>query len=108
MIYNNISSTEFAHWIANSDNYKNNFSYEGANALQEYLEDLSDEIGENIEFDPIAWCCEYSEYTPQEITLAVHQEHGGDTDMTYPQILEWYQDRTTVIEFDGGIIVQDF
>ena len=45
-----------------SDNYKNNFSYEGLTALFEYIEELEDDIGEEIEFDMIALCCEYSEY----------------------------------------------
>lgn len=39
-----------------------NFSYEGLQAIFTYLEDLSEDIGENIEFDPIAICCEYTEY----------------------------------------------
>ena len=102
MIYNNISNTEFAQWIAKSDNYKNNFSYEGANALQEYLEDLSNDLGENIEFDPIAWCCEFSEYKDFD---EFQHDSGG-----YPDIkdLEQLKDNAVVIEFDGGIIVQDF
>lgn len=98
----------FWNWIRNSDNYKNNFTMQGAKALQGYLEELSDDIGENIDFDPVAWCCEYSEYTPQELTLAVHEEHGQEGKLTYPQILDWYRDNTTVIEFDGGVIIQDF
>ena len=53
---------EFYNWLKQSDNYKNSFSLEGARALQEHLEDYSNDFGENIEFDPIAWCCEYSEY----------------------------------------------
>ena len=42
--------------------YKNNFSYEGKKALFEYLEDYEEQTGEEIELDPIALCCEYSEY----------------------------------------------
>lgn len=103
---------EFARWIKRSDNYKNNFSYDGANALQEYLEDLSDDLGENIEFDPIAWCCEFTEYANYED----FQHDTGYTDKDgiqhngYENInsLEDLMENTTVIEFDGGIIVQDF
>lgn len=119
MIYNEISNGAFSHWLAQSDSYKNNFTYEGANALQEYLEDMSDDIGENIEFDPIAWCCEFSEY--KTALEAYNEHHGVDDDgvgtsvgddntaeNAEAQALEWLQDNTTVIEFDGGIIVQDF
>jgi hypothetical protein len=39
-----------------------NFSMSALFALFEYFENLSEEMGEDIEFDPIAICCEYSEY----------------------------------------------
>ena len=31
-----------------------------------YLEELSDVIGEDIEFDPVAFCMDYAEYTSME------------------------------------------
>lgn len=43
------------------DSYKNNFSYEGKKALFEYLEQVSEDIGEHIEYDPIGFCCDYNE-----------------------------------------------
>ena len=45
-----------------SDTYKNNFSYEGLYALFEYFEQLEDDIGEEIELDVVAICCDYTEY----------------------------------------------
>ena len=39
-----------------------NFSYEGLNALFDFYEELEDGTGEQIEFDPIAICCDWSEY----------------------------------------------
>ena len=45
-----------------SGNYKNNFSYEGKKALFNYLEQYEEDTGEEIEFDPIALCCDYNEY----------------------------------------------
>tara|TARA_R110000822_G_C14993627_1_gene459981 strand:+ start:150 stop:461 length:312 start_codon:yes stop_codon:yes gene_type:complete len=45
-----------------SDNYYNKFSYKGLTALFEYIEELEDDCGEEIEFDMIALCCDYSEY----------------------------------------------
>jgi hypothetical protein len=44
-----------------------NFSYEGLQRLFEYFEQYEDDTGEQIEFDPIAICCEYSEMTMEEI-----------------------------------------
>jgi|TARA_B100001094_G_C18011199_1_gene710193 hypothetical protein len=49
-----------------SDTYKNNFSYEGLHALFEYFEQLEDDIGEEIELDVVAICCEYTEYDSLE------------------------------------------
>lgn len=90
---------EFALWVSGSDNYKNNFSFEGARALQQYLEELSDDIGEDIEFDPIAWCCEYSEYTDFEEVKSEYQDLESMDDLL---------EKTDVIEFDGGLIIRSY
>tara|TARA_R100000008_G_scaffold82978_1_gene67846 strand:+ start:1656 stop:2033 length:378 start_codon:yes stop_codon:yes gene_type:complete len=45
---------------------KDNFSYGGLRLLFQHLDALSDDIGEHIEFDPIALCCEFSEYSLEE------------------------------------------
>jgi len=45
---------------------KDNFSYDGLKTLFQYLDNLSEDCGENIEFDPVSLCCEFSEYNLQE------------------------------------------
>ena len=45
----------------------NNFSYEGRIVLFNYLEQFETEMGEEIEFDPIAFCCEFAEDTVEDI-----------------------------------------
>lgn len=45
-----------------SDTYKNNFTYEGKRALFDYLEQLSEDTGDDIELDIVALCCEYTQY----------------------------------------------
>ena len=37
-----------------------NFGYDGWLAIGDYLEQLSDDLGENIEVDIVGICCEYS------------------------------------------------
>ena len=37
-----------------------NFGYKGWRMLAEAIEELSEELGEYIEVDIVAWCCEYS------------------------------------------------
>ena len=51
---------EFSRWF--EQNRPNNFSYAGLRALFDYLEEYEADTGEQIEFDPIFLCCEYTEY----------------------------------------------
>lgn len=43
------------------------FSYEALETLFEDLEQYEESTGEQVEFDPIAICCEYAEMTMEEI-----------------------------------------
>ena len=43
-----------------------NFSYDGLEALFQYLEDYEDNTGQEYELDVIALCCEFSEYADVE------------------------------------------
>jgi hypothetical protein len=87
------------------------WSYAGARALVEYLENLEDDTGEEIEFDRVALRCDFSEY---ESALEAAKECGwkpdedADSEDTEKAALEWLNDRTTVISFNGGVIVQQF
>ena len=78
---------------------RENFSRAGLCALFEYFEEFEDSTGEEIELDPIGICCEFNEYE----TLEEIQEAYEDCES-----IEWLQDNTTVIEFDGGIIIASF
>lgn len=73
------------------------FSYNGAKALFEFMEDLSHRIGQNIEFDPIAWRCDFAEYQSVE-------EAARDLGMNADEL----EENAIIIEFDGGVIVQNF
>ena len=45
---------------------RDSFSYEALQWLAQYYEDLSDSLGKDIEFDPIAIRGDWSEYEPEE------------------------------------------
>lgn len=75
-----------------SGSYAANFSYAGRRALYEYLWDLSEDMGEDIEYDPVALCCEYAEYT----SIAEFNNEMGEECET----LEDVQNFTTVIIID--------
>ena len=57
-----ITLSRFRDYFYQSDQYKNNFSYEGLRALYNYIWDLSEDIDVNIEMDYVAFSCEFSEY----------------------------------------------
>lgn len=104
---------EFYEWLCKSDNYKNSFSQEGAKAVQAYYEQLSDDLGENIEFDPIAWCCEFSEY---ESYSDVWDNYGngdafveGEELAIDDNIRLWLENNTQYIELENGnVLVREF
>ena len=77
------------------------FSYEGLGALFEWLDELSEDTGTPYELDVIALCCEFTEYSD----LTEIQANYSSTDI---ESIEDLRDHTSVIEFDGGIIIQDF
>jgi hypothetical protein len=74
----------------------NNFSYEGLEALYNYLTDLEDDIGEEIEFDLIEICCDYTEYESFE---DIQKDYNVED-------MEELENNTTVIKFDNGFIIQ--
>ena len=55
-------------------NRMDNFSREGLEALFDYLKDLESQIGEEIELDVIALCCEYAESD----VMTIAQDYGID------------------------------
>lgn len=93
-----------------------NWSYDGAYALIEYLEQLEEDMGAEIEFDAVAIRCDYSEY---ESALQAAEDQGyepnpnlGDDEQSdddkEADALAWLQDQTQVIGFEGGVIIQNW
>jgi hypothetical protein len=94
------------------------WSYEGSKAIAEYLDQLDQETGEDTELDIVAIRCDWSEYDSPENAAEEFgwgkddQREGEDleeyNDRMEGEALEWLQDRTQVIEFNGGIIIAQF
>lgn len=80
------------------------FSRAARFALFDYLEDLEDGSGEEIELDVVAICCDFAEY---DNAIEAASEYG-ETFEDEQSALEYLQDNTQVIEFDDGIIIQNF
>jgi hypothetical protein len=132
MIYKVITDDYyFWNWLKHSDSYSNNFSLEGAKAVQAWFEELSEDTDVEdangnklgIEFDPVAWCCEFSEYDSVKEAYAELSNDVIDTSLAtkglskdearqinveawlHDQQFEYFQDNTTVIELDNGHII---
>ena len=58
----------------------NNFSYDGLKALFEYLEEVEESTGDEIELDVIALCCEYSELTDSEFRESYPDREPSECD----------------------------
>ena len=90
---------------------------DGLTALYDYLDQLSDDIGEPIELDVIALCCEWSEHDSAldclkdngyDVEECLDCDDDADEDELEEAALEWIQERACIIPFDGGVIVQGF
>ena len=80
-------------------NHGDTFSCLGLSALFDYFEEYEESCDCEIELDVIAICCEFTEYADLE------EIQKNYTDISS---LEDLHDHTTVIEFSGGIIIQDY
>lgn len=89
---------------------KDQFSYEGLNALFDYLEDYEDSTGEEIELDVIALCCDYYEDTPEAIAANYKIDiKGMDEDEIVDAVREHLMDNGAYCgEFPGGFVYSSF
>ena len=109
----NLSTNEMAREIE-EDEY-NNFTYNQAERLIEYLEEMEEETGETIEFDSVAIRCDFSASTQEEI-LSDYSNLIDDEDIEEMDkeeideyIVNFLQENTLYIDFiDGCFIYQAF
>jgi len=82
---------------------KDQFSYEGLEALFNWLEEYEGDCGEEVELDIIALCCDFTEYESIE---EFHGDYGAEDYPDWDKIAEY----TSVIPVgcDGGFIIQQF
>ena len=108
-----LSTREVADELLEDDNAS--WTYEGAYALAEYLEQYEEGLDTEIELDIVAMRCEYSEY---ESAVECIEECGYDCDFSdcdqndIDEMEEFAMEHllyhTSVIVFDSGIIIADF
>ena len=83
------------------------FSVPARRALFDYLESFEHDSGTELELDPIGICCEFAEYpSALEAAKVYGLELRGDYEES--RALEWLREKTQVVEFEGGIVIQNF
>lgn len=101
-----------------AQNKENWFTMKGAEILLQYLEDLSEDTWQDIEFDEIAIRCDYSEYTFEELSKDYNYGYlledidfdiNDLDDDDKEKILNFLKTETTVLEVDEDtVIIQNF
>ena len=88
------------------------FSYEAREYLYDYLEDLSVDLGEDIEFDPIAIRCQYTEIEKEDIIKYFNDDYSYDRDEPFKsvdEVVEWLQERTSLVAvLENGNLLFDY
>ena len=96
-----ITESQFIDAFKSWDTYKNQFSYEGLKALFEWFEELENDIGEEMELDVVAICCDFTEYENLK-------QYNNDYGKEYEGIDEIADDTTLIKIDDERFIIQQY
>ena len=92
---------------------KDQFSSNGLTALYNHLEEVFDEDSKyEYDLDVIRLCCEFTEYSNALYAALSYYRFTIDENLNKEecerQAIQFLSDSTTIIQFDGGIIIQNF
>lgn len=87
MIYQELNVSAFRDAFIRYD--RNIYSYEGYEALFNYLNDM----GEDIELDVISLCCEFNELSFDD----VKQYYSLDSELSDDEVVDWLREQTSVV-----------
>ncbi len=92
-----VQTVDFSTFVQSFEDsqYQNNFTREGLRVLFDYLENLSEDIGKDIDFDIGAIVCDYCESSIEEIILDYSITIDSDWD-TKEQILDFLSNETII------------
>lgn len=111
-----IDSSDLYH-LARKMNRGDNFKYKGWRAIGDYLEELSDSTGEDVEIDIIGLCCDYAmAESVEEFFMEFDHMHGVDLpeegaweelsdEEKLETIEEFLQDRSSVVVCKDDLII---
>ena len=100
MIVNYVSKSEFRDEFSKM-NRKDNFSYEGLNALYDWLDEYYEEADKPYDLDVIEICCDFTEYDSLE-------EFNKDYNREYENIDDIVDDTVVIMVDNTSFIIQNF
>ena len=83
------------------------FSVPARRALFDHFENIEQWTDTEITLDPIGICCDFAEY-PSALSAAEAYGFKDGIDSKEESALEWLQNRTQVVQFEGGLVIQQF
>jgi hypothetical protein len=94
------------------------WSWNGSLALAEYLEQMEEDLGQELELDVVAIRCDYSEheslvdwakgYFGDNWKEQMDIDEADDPEEVDGEIRGYVKDHGDLIEFEGGVIVSSF
>ena len=73
------------------------FSYEALGAIFEYLEQYEEDCGTEIELDPIAVCCDFAEYTAEDLANEYSDYVDDPSEATLDDWADALNEHTSVV-----------
>lgn len=104
-----LTTYQIAGYLMQDTNAK--WSRSGAYALADYLQELENDTGEEQEMDVVDIRCDFREFSS---AVEAAGEYGWSAEpdeydeANEAAALSWLHDRTSVISFDGGVIISQF
>jgi len=87
---------------------ENQFSYHALRALFEHLERVEEDTDTELTLDPIALCCEWSEY-PSALAAATDYGFIDGVDSKDEHPIEWLMNRTDCVRvWENGVLIRNF
>jgi hypothetical protein len=83
------------------------FSVRARYALFDHFENIEEWTDTELTLDPVGICCDWAEY-PSALKAAHDYGSSGKENDTEESALEWLENRTQVVPFEGGIVIQQF
>ena len=96
-----VTQSDFVSTFQRYDESRDQFSYEARCALFDYYEQLEQDTGNEIEFDPVTICCDWTEY---DTALEAAQAYGFDKQDEH-EALSYLINRAIVLPLKSGSVV---